>query len=96
MGSKAACYFEGSLQVMDAKDLKFTAYLLIYVYIYESRLLFEGLVTYSKVKRINRGYVTHYTIKLTLRDQDYSNIIIEGVKDHYCYYDKRYPGTYGS
>ena len=28
--------------------------------------MFEGLVTYSKVKRINRGYVTHYTIKLTL------------------------------
>ena len=28
--------------------------------------VFEGLVTYSKVKRINRGYVTHYTIKLTL------------------------------
>ena len=24
------------------------------------------LVTYSKIKRINRGYVTHYTIKLTL------------------------------
>ena len=28
--------------------------------------MFEGLVTYSKIKRINRGYVTHYTIKLTL------------------------------
>ena len=37
------------------------------VYIYEkSRWVFEGLVTYSKIKRINRGYVTHYTIKLTL------------------------------
>ena len=35
------------------------------VYIYESRW-FEGLVTYSMVKRVNRGYVTHYTIKLTL------------------------------
>ena len=34
-------------------------------YIYESRQqeVFEGLVTYSsKVKRINRGYVTHYGI----------------------------------
>ena len=38
------------------KDLKFTA----------CQLMFEGLVTYSKVKRINRGYVTHYTIKLGL------------------------------
>ena len=28
--------------------------------------VFEGLVTYSKVKRINRGYVTHCTMKLTL------------------------------
>ena len=28
--------------------------------------MFEGLVTYSKVKRINRGYVAHYTINLTL------------------------------
>ena len=28
--------------------------------------MFEGLVTYSKLKRINRGYVTHYTIKPTL------------------------------
>ena len=27
--------------------------------------VFEGLVTYSKVKRINRGYVTHYNLKLT-------------------------------
>ena len=33
----------------------------------------KGLGSYSKVKRINRGYVTHYTIKLTLRDQDYIN-----------------------
>ena len=32
------------------------------VYIYESRCLH----TVSKVKRINRGYVTHYTIKLRL------------------------------
>ena len=31
-------------------------------YIYESRCL----VTYSKVKRVNRGFVTYYTIKLTL------------------------------
>ena len=36
-----------------------------------------SLVTYSKVKRINRGYVTHYTIKLALRDQDYSSMVIE-------------------
>ena len=42
-------------------------------YIHLSKQVFEGLVTYSKVKRINRGYVTHYTIKLTFRDQDYSN-----------------------
>ena len=28
--------------------------------------MFESLVAYSKVKRINRRYVTHYTIKLTL------------------------------
>ena len=38
---------------------------------------------YGKVKRIkNRGYVTHYTIKLTLRDQDYyySNMITEEIK----------------
>ena len=32
--------------------------------------MFEGLVTYSKVKRINCGYVTHYTIKTYVRDQD--------------------------
>ena len=36
------------------------------VYIDESRCLKVYIVTYSKVKRINRGYVTHYTIKLTL------------------------------
>ena len=36
------------------------------VYIYESRRLKVYIVTYSKVKRINRGYVTHYTVKLTL------------------------------
>ena len=41
--------------------------------------MFEGLVTHSKVKRINRGYITLYTIKLTLRDQDYSNMIIEEI-----------------
>ena len=35
---------------------------------------------YSKVKRMNRRYVTHYYIKLTLRDQDYSNMIIEDIK----------------
>ena len=40
--------------------------------------MFEGLVTYSKVKRINRGYVTHYTIKLTLRDQDYKSNVCFG------------------
>ena len=34
--------------------------------------VFEGLVTYRKVKRINRRYDTHYTIKLALRHQDYS------------------------
>ena len=40
--------------------------------------VFDGLVTYSsKVKRINRGYGTHYTIKLTLRIRtNYSNMII--------------------
>ena len=36
------------------------------VYIYTRKQVFESLVTYSKVKRINRRYVTHYTIKLTL------------------------------
>ena len=38
------------------------------VYIYLRKQVFESLVTYSKVKRINRVYVTHYhyTIKLTL------------------------------
>ena len=30
------------------------------VYIYESRGLKVYIVTYSKIKRINRGYVTHY------------------------------------
>ena len=51
----------------------------------------EGLlVTYSKVKRINRGYITRYTIKLTLRDQENSNMmIIEEIKIIIvCYYDK--------
>ena len=50
------------------KDLKFTACQLVYlVYIYESRCLkVYQVVTYSKVKRINRGYVTHDTLKLTL------------------------------
>ena len=44
--------------------------------------MFEGLLTYysKKVKRINRGYIIRYTIKLTLRDRDYSNMIIEGIK----------------
>ena len=37
------------------------------------------LVTYSKVKRINRGYITRYTTKLPLKDQDYSNMIIEEI-----------------
>ena len=41
--------------------------------------MFEGLVTYSKVKRINRGCATRYTIKLPLRDQDYSNMIKEDI-----------------
>ena len=37
------------------------------VYIYESRCLKVFSYIYSnKVKRINRGYVTHYAIKLTL------------------------------
>ena len=40
--------------------------------------MFGGLVTYSKVKRINRGYTTRFTIKL--RDHDYSNIIIGGIR----------------
>ena len=40
--------------------------------------MFEGLVTYSKVKRINRGYVTHYTLKLTLGDQDYKSNVCFG------------------
>ena len=42
--------------------------------------VFEGLLTYSKVKKINRGYITRYAIKLTLRDQNYSYMIIEGIK----------------
>ena len=36
------------------------------LYIYKSRCLKVKLHTVSKVKRINRGYVTHYAIKLTL------------------------------
>ena len=37
------------------------------VYIYESsRCLKVKLHTVNKVKRINRGYAFHYTIKLTL------------------------------
>ena len=41
--------------------------------------MFGGLVAYrKKVKRINRGYITRYTIKL--RDQVYSNIIIGGIR----------------
>ena len=38
--------------------------------------MFESLVTYSKVKRINRRYVTHYTIKLTLEIKAVVIIII--------------------
>ena len=45
------------------KDLKFTACQLMYTFM---KQVFEDLVTYSKVKRINREYVTHYTIKFTL------------------------------
>ena len=40
--------------------------------------MFGGLVTYSKVKRINRGCFTRCTIKL--RDQDCSNMIIGGIR----------------
>ena len=36
------------------------------VYIYIRKQVFESLVTYSNVKMINRRYVTHYAIKLTL------------------------------
>ena len=43
------------------KDLKSTACQLMYTFIYESKCL-----KVCKVKMINRGYVTHYTIKLTL------------------------------
>ena len=45
------------------KDLKFTACQLVYKFM---KAGVEGLVTYSKVKRINRGDVTHYTRKVTL------------------------------
>ena len=45
------------------KDLKITACQLMYTFMKE---VFVGLVTNSKVKRINRGYDTHHTIKLTL------------------------------
>ena len=61
-----------SLQVIDVKDPKFT--------IYSMSTDIEGLVTYSKVERVNRGYITHYTIKFTLKDQDYSSMIIEEIK----------------
>ena len=39
--------------------------------------VFEGLITaYSEVKRINRGCITRYTIKLPLRDHDdYINMV---------------------
>ena len=47
------------------KDLKFKACQLVYTFMKE---VFEGLVTYSKVKRINRGYVTHYTINISTVD----------------------------
>ena len=53
------------LQVTDVKDLKFTACQLVYTFM---KQVFEGLVTYSKVKRINRGYVTHYTINISIVD----------------------------
>ena len=53
--------FEGSLQVIDVKDLKCTACQLIHIFM-KAGTVFEGLiVTYSKVERINRGYVSHYT-----------------------------------
>ena len=42
------------------KDLKFTACQLMYTF------MKAGVRRFSKVKRINRGYVTHHTIKLTL------------------------------
>ena len=41
-----------STQVIDVKDLKFTACQLMYTFMKQA---FEGLVSYSKVKRINRG-----------------------------------------
>ena len=56
---------------------------LVHVTVVESyaNKVFEGLISYSyKVKRINRGYITRYTIQLTLRGQDYSNMIIEEIK----------------
>ena len=58
------------------KDLKFTACQLMYTFM--RKQVFEGLVTYSKVKMINRGYyVTHYVYyKTYVRDQEYSNMII--------------------
>ena len=56
---------------------------LVHVTVVESyaNKVFEGLISYSyKVKRINRGYITRYTIQLTLRGQHYSNMIIEEIK----------------
>ena len=53
------------------------------VYIYESRCLkVYIIVTYSKVKRIIRGYVTHYTIKLTLgvRTRVISMVYLGGIE----------------
>ena len=49
-------YFEGSLglQVIDVKDLKFTAGQLIYTFM---KQVFEGLVTYSNIiKYAQRAY----------------------------------------
>ena len=57
------------------QDFKFTACQLMYTFIYESRV-FESLVTYSKVKRINRRYVNSLYYKTYVRDQGYSNMII--------------------
>ena len=60
------CYFdEGSLQVIGVRDLKIPMGPLRMIYIYFKEV-FEGLVTYSRVKRINRGETTRYIKQLTL------------------------------
>ena len=42
------------------------------MYIFYLKQVLEGfLVTYNKVKTINRGYITRYAIKFTIKDQDY-------------------------